>query len=432
MKLAVASSTTSLWAFRFVLWYLCILLVQPQNRFPVLWPFRIALVSMLVAMVLHLISSSQEGRPLIRFGPASVTALILMFFAFVSNQFGAFQYGTGWNANIDIIVKNSICLILIEAMATTVERVWAVFATMLVATLWWIKGGLRLSSAGATYAGDRLMGPAVSLIENPNGFAFMMALMIPIYLYFYQNSHIKWLRWGFLGCALSAIYITLQTGSRTGFLCLVAAGVFLLPKYGAKYKTTLIGIGIAVFLISGTIGAMNMERYKTIGSSIANFFSGDIEDKNPAEMTQDEQSAWERKMKNKHSWRLILEYPVFGVGVNKDDSKIPERLHFATGQVHNDWLYIGVQLGFIGMGLYASFMACVFVFSARIQRETKKTWPALSDLGWTIKLMGVVFVVGGFFSPIGWNPLFMATAGAASALWLNYQNQSWNRATERV
>jgi len=161
---------------------------------------------MAVAVILHVVSANQEGRPLVRFGPATVTALLLMFFSFVSNQFGIFQDYTGWNSNIDIIFKNSICLILIEAMATTVERVWAVFGTIMLATLWWIKGGLRLSAAGAMYAGDRLMGPAVSLIENPNGFAFMMTLMIPIYLYFYQNSEIKVLKWGALFCAISAVF----------------------------------------------------------------------------------------------------------------------------------------------------------------------------------------------------------------------------------
>jgi O-antigen ligase len=275
------------------------------------------------------------------------------------------------------------------------------------------------------------MGPAVSLIENPNGFAFMMALMIPIYLYFFQNAKNKWLRWVFLAFALSAIFITLRTGSRTGLLCLIAAGVFLLPKYGAKHKTALITIAAASFLFMGSIGAMNIERYKSIGHSISEFFGGDQEEaKDPAQMTDDEHSAYERKMKNRHSWALIKQYPL-GVGVHKNDELMPDEFGFARGQVHNDWLYIGVQMGFIGMMIYAALMGCIFYFSIHIQRAAQSTWPALSDLGWTTKMMGVVFVVGGFFSPIGWNPLFMATAGATSALWLNYQNKSWNKETEK-
>lgn len=55
---------------------------------------------------------------------------------------------------------------------------------MMMATLWWIKGGVRLSMSGATYAGDRLLGPASSLVENPNAFAYMMCVFIPLYLFF--------------------------------------------------------------------------------------------------------------------------------------------------------------------------------------------------------------------------------------------------------
>lgn len=422
----------SLWAFRFVLFYLTILLVQPQNRFPFMWGWRLALISMVLAMVLHAVSSSQEGKPVIRFGPATITALIVLFFAFVSNSFGAFQMGSGWNPHLDIIFKNCVCLILIEAMATTVERVWAVLGTILLGTLWWIKGGLRLASAGATYSGDRLWSPTVSLIDNPNGFAFMMSIMIPIYLYFYQNAKNRWLRYGFLFCALSGVYIVLQTGSRTGMLCLIAGGVFLLPKYGARYKSTLIGIGFAAFIFMGTVGAMNMERYKTIGESIKSFLDSDYLEKDPAEMNQDEQSAWERKMKNRHSWQLILRYPVFGVGLNKNDGMIPEEFEYARGQVHNEWLYIGVQMGLIGMLLYGALYLTILIPGVRIQQAAKHTWPALSDLGWTLKLILGVYFVGGFFSPVGWNPVFLALAGASSALWLNFQNQSWNRATEKT
>ncbi|HMO04535.1 MAG TPA: O-antigen ligase family protein [Kiritimatiellia bacterium] len=422
----------SLWAFRFVLFYICVMMVQPQNRFMFLHPFRIALVSITIAALLHIVSAAQENRPIIRFGPATITALCLIVFAFLSLHFGVMQTNNAWNSDIDIIVKNAICLILVEAMAFTVERVWAVQATMMLCTLWWIKGGIRLAGAGATYAGDRIMGPAVSLVENPNGFAYLLTLMIPLYLYFYQKSTNKYLRWAFLAGALASVYIVLQTGSRTGLLALIAVGAFLLPKYGKQHKMTLIIGAAAVFIFTTSIGALNMERYKTIMTSIHAFFEGGYEEKDPSLMNQDEQSAWERKMKNRHSWLLIKEYPVFGVGLQPDQGLVGQKYQYAMGQVHNEWLYVGVQMGFIGMGMYASFMLCIWIYGWRVQRLMRDSWPALSDLGWTIKMQGVVFLVGGFFSPIGWNPLFLIVAACASALWANIQQQSWNAATVRT
>jgi hypothetical protein len=427
----------SLWAFRFVLFYLTILVVQPQNRFPFLWGFRLALIAMVIAMVLHVISATQEGKPLIRFGPATITALLVLVFAFISQHFGTFQRTSGWNPDIDIIFKNCVVLILIEAMATTVERVWAVLGAILLGTLWWIKGGLRLSSAGITSQGDRLWSPTVSLIDNPNSFAFMMALMIPIYLYFFQNEKNKWIRYGYLFCALSAVYIALETGSRTGMLCLVGCGLFLIPKYGIHYKKQLGLMAVALFFVAGSVSALNVERYKTIGESIRNFIGGGadgvrLEDMDPSQMTQNQQSAWERKMKNKHAWGLLKQHFLFGVGVHKNDGMIPDEFGFARGQVHNEWLYIGLQMGIIGIVLYSSLQFTIFFAGFKIQREAKHTWPQLADLGWTLKLMIGVYLIGGFFSPVGWNPILLAIAGASSALWVNYQNQSWNRATEKT
>ena len=41
----------SLWSFRFLLWYVCVLLVQPQNRFTFLWPLHIADISFILAII---------------------------------------------------------------------------------------------------------------------------------------------------------------------------------------------------------------------------------------------------------------------------------------------------------------------------------------------------------------------------------------------
>lgn len=415
----------SLWAFRFLLWYICVLCVQPQNRFYFLHPFHIADICAMLALLLHFISASSEGRPIIRMGPATVSAIALMVFSFLSLQVGYYQTDHSWNSDIDLIFKNCLVLILVEAMSFTVERVWAVQTTIFFATLWWIKGGLRLASAGATYSGDRIMGPAVSMIENPNGFAYLLTVMIPLYLYFYQKAPNRYIRWGCLGIALAAVYIVLQTGSRTGLLSLVAVGVFLLPKYGAKHKKTIILVAAAVFVFSSSLGALNVQRFKSIPQSIMAFVSGAQEDANIDSMNQDEQSAWERKMKNKHTWNLILTYPAFGVGVAANDELVMREFPHAGGQVHNEILYAGKQMGIIGMAIYLAFMFTIFSRGRYAQMATAGWWPAASDLGWTFKMQFIVFVVGGFFSPIPWNPIYLIIAGSVSALATNLMEKAY-------
>ena len=415
----------STWAFRFLLFYIVILCVQPQNRFTFLHPLRIANLAFIISVLLHFMSLKETNRPFIRLGPATITALFLIIFSFISLYSGSMQTSSAWNANIDLIVKNSLCLIMVEAMATSVQRVWAVQATLFFSVLWWIKGGLRLAAAGATYQGDRLMGPSVSMIENPNGFAYLLTMMIPCFLYFFQQAKNKYIRWGCLASALAAVYIVLQTGSRTGLVALFAVGFFLLPKYGRKYKKQLVMSSVVIFFISTSLGTMNVERFKTIPVQFKMFFSNDQEEKDPSQMTMDEQSAWERKMKNKHTLALISENLFFGVGINSDDALVAERYEFAAGQVHNEILYAGRQMGLVGIGLYFSLLFTLLYSGLRSQWAMKDIWPAASDLGWTLKMQGVVILTGGFFSPIPWNPLSLILVGSASALWMNIQQKSY-------
>ena len=405
----------SLWAFRFLLWYICILLVQPQNRFPFLWPLRIANLSFLIATGLHVMGCLESRRPLLRIGPGTALALALLFFATLSQHFGAYQVSPAWNPWLDIIVKNSLLLIMVEAMATSVERVWAVQMTSLFCTLWWVKGGLRLSAMGATYSGDRLMGAAVSLIENPNGFAYMMCVFLPLYLYAYQQAPKKWQKWFFLACGLMAVYIVFQTGSRTGLVILIVMGAFLLPHYGRKHLRALAIIVVALAFIFPLTGEQNIERFRTIPQSIRSFLGGEYEEEETGFLSQDEQSARDRSLKNKHAWGLIQQNLLFGIGVNPDETKIPEQYEHAGGQVHCEILMAGRQMGVIGMSLYAGFIGVIFIGGDWVRRHSRN-WPAVRDLGWTYEVQAVAFAVGGFFSPSPWNPVMMMLAGSVSAL----------------
>ena len=404
----------SLWAFRFILWYVCILLVQPQNRFLFLWPLRMAYVSFLIGAGLHIFSCLEKGAPLLRMGPATVLALLLLMFAGVSQQVGVFQVSSAWNPWLDIIVKNSLLLIMVEVMCTSVERVWAVQMTALICTLWWVKAGIQLIRAGATTSGDRLMGAAVSLIENPNGFAYMMCVFLPLYLYAYQQATKKWMKLAFLVCALYSVFIVFETGSRTGLITLIAVGAFLLPHYGRNQIKSLLLIAIAIAFIYPQTSPGNKKRFQTIPQSMFSFL-GIGEEKPKGFLNQDEQSADERKRKNIDTWALIKEYPAFGVGVNPNDGLIPEKFAMAKGQVHCEILAAGKQMGFIGMGLYVGFLCTIF-FSGLWVRRHAKHWPAVQDLGWTFQVQAIAIAIGGYFCPGPWHPPMMMFAGSASAL----------------
>jgi len=413
----------SLWAFRFLLWYICVLMVQPQNRFPILWPLHIANLSFIVAAVLHVLACLKEERPILRLGPATKMGLALMFFTLLANYGSPYQAYHAWNPWVDIVFKNTLLMIAVEAMCTTARHVWAVQMTCLVSTLWWVKSGLRLSAAGATYSGDRLMGAAVSMIENPNSFAYMMCLFLPLYLYAFEGTRRKWVRWGFALCAIGAVYIVFETGSRTGLVTLVAFALFAVPRYRHLRWRNVLLAAVAVALVFPLTGERNKERFKTIPESIAAFFGKEKAWEGP--LNQDQQSADERQAKNRDTWKLIKTYPLFGVGfVPREEILAPYPM--SKGQVHCELLMVGKQMGLIGMGLFLGMLSMMFVLGLRIQKMYSRE-PDIAVLGWVFCMQSLLILVGGSFCPLPWHPPMMVAAGSVSALFTLAPNRPETR-----
>lgn len=413
---AQESGFLSLAAFRMLLVYVVVMFVQPQNRFTFLWPLHIADLSFAAAVGLHILACVQERRPFIRFGPATVVSVLLLVFAMLSQCIGEYQKSSDWNPYIDVIVKNATLCILLEAMLTSVRHVMAAQLVVLVSTLWWLKAGVRLAQAGATYSGDRLMGAAVGMIENPNSFAYFLCVFLPVYLWMSRHCRRRWERWAFLAGALADMYIIFKTGSRTGLLTLCVLGIFLIWHYGRHNLKGLVLLAIAVALLLPMSGERNIQRFKTIPRSVTTFLGFSSAREHAGPMDQDAQSADERARKNKHTWGLIKDHLLFGVGVYPDESRFANRWPMARGQVHCEILMAGKQMGLVGMGLCAAYWGIMLIGGGIIRWRERNRWPALADMGWCIQLQGLCIAVGGSFCPLPWHPPMMILAASVSAL----------------
>ena len=406
----------SLWAFRALLFYLVIAYVQPQNRFVFLWPLHIADLSFAATVGLHGIACLRNGKPFVRFGPATILSFLLLFFAFLSQYTGRFQISSAWNPYIDIITKNAILVILLEAMLDTPKRVWATQMVILVATLWWMKSGLSLVHSGAVYgSGGRFSGGSISLIENPNGFAYMLCVYLPLYLYVFECAKKKWEAMTGLALAFADVFLILKTGSRTGLVTLVPLGSFILFRLGRTHQEGLIASLVAIAVLFPLTGEQNMARFRTIPVQIRHFLGNEAVTNEPIRpMTQDEQSADERKAKNRDTWALIKKYPLFGVGVCPADAAFRE-FPMADGQVHCETLMAGRQMGLVGIFLHWGFILTLLI-GGGIVRYRAGDWTAAANLGRVFQLQAVAISVGGSFCPLPWGLPTLAAAACASAL----------------
>ncbi|MBP5787151.1 MAG: O-antigen ligase family protein [Kiritimatiellae bacterium] len=403
----------STWAFRCLLWYVCIMFMAPQNRFPVLWPLHIADLSFGGAMLLHVLSCLRTHQPMIRPGGATGLGIAVMGWAAVANTIGPFQSGWVWNTEIEIIYKNIGLLILMESMCDTRQRCWSAMMTMLFCSIYWLKAGIRLASAGATYSGDRLMGAAIGMIDNPNGMAYMLSLMLPLYLYVFQAAKGKNERLLFLAGVVANLFVVLKTGSRTGLVTLLVMLIWILKKNVRHHPLGLVGAGMACCFLLPLTGEQNVQRFKTIPQSAMSFLGFHVE-RHEGPLSQDEQSAEERSAKNRDTWKLIKAYPLSGVGMHPNQRYL-SRYPMAGGQVHCEILMAGKQMGFPGMLLYLAVLTQIWL-CGRMIRLRYAGWPGISDLGWTYQLQAIGILVGGSFCPGAWHVPMMIMAATASSL----------------
>ena len=409
------------WSFRFVLWYILVLLTQPHFRFPFLIPFHLGDIAIAGGVGFHIIHCMENSRPFFFFGPATKLATLLMLVALMSHYFNPNQIDTTWNVDIDGLVKVCVVVILLEAQSDTIYRSVAILGTTVVGTLWWIKGGVRLASAGMTWgSGDRLMGANVSIIKNPNDFAYLMVFMIPAYFYFFRISKNIYLRLVFLGCMGGASYIALETGSRTGFLALATALILIIPIMWIHYKTTLIGSVVVGVLLFGLISVGNIDRFKSIKESVLVIFKqqeGYSEDVSQV----DAESAESRVIKARAVWSVILDYPFMGVGTNPRP-RLFEGRENAGGMVHNEILMAGRHMGFPGMIIYLVAILMPIVLGLRIHRMAKDYWPEIAALGLTVATQSCVVIVGGMFSPSLFHFPHMLTLTVAAGTYVHLKN----------
>ena len=165
----------------------------------------------------------------------------------------------------------------------------------------------------------------------------------------------------------------------------------------------------------------NIERFKTIGPTYRMFFLGEYEG-DRSELTPDELSAMMRAWKNRDTWRLIKDYPLFGVGFNPNPQLVAEEYGWAGGRTHSELLAAGKQMGFLGMGLYLTFHFIMFLFGIKTAISSRNIWPAVSSMGWTFMLLAPALLVGGYFGTNPWNIYPMIMAASASALWASWKD----------
>jgi O-antigen ligase len=369
-----------------------------HQLFPMLEVVRPALLSGLLAIVWYLADRHPERRASLVWTATTKWMIALLTWAVLCMPW-ALVIGDGLDLIFGSLIKIVVMSVVIAATIRTIQdadRLAAVY--LLAATAYAAVVLCRFDiGAGEEWRLGRLY------YYDANDFATFAVTAMPLGLYFVQRGHRRRAR--LLAVAslvvLSAAFV--HSGSRGGFLALVAMGGFIALRYTAVSVRvrvcTLIVVGLVV------LGTASHKFWQQMGTIVSDTDYNHTEESGRIQI-------WRRGV------GYMLDHPVFGVGPANFSvaegmlSPFAERQQFGMGvrwnAPHNSFVQVGAELGVPGLILFVGMIASAFVALRRSGRGNGERGgpdqvPRELTQALTASLIG--YVVGAFFLSLAYAEL---------------------------
>ena len=351
---------------------------RPEDWIPGLRYIPLAKITSLLAFF-ALITSVGNTKRRLRDLPFEGRVLIILVCLLIPASLFSPVWRGGALANSLTFAKVAVAWVLTFLAVTNLERLRRIIfiqtaSVAVVAIVSIVKG----------HNAPRLEGVLQGIYTNPNDLAFAIVLSLPFALMFLLQSRGLMRKMAWLFSLLMMAVALFLTGSRGGFIQLIAAGAVCLWYFGVRGKrpqlviaTLLVG---AVLLVSA--GGKIKSRFFAISGEINSGL---------------DQSAYgsyqERRALLVDSVKGMLRYPILGIGVNNFTNYSGR-----WREVHNSYLQIGVEGGVFALALYLMFFWRGFA-NLRLLRKRRDLDPDVILLVGALHSSLVGFVVGAMFGP---------------------------------
>ena len=409
-------------SFRLAFWALgaftLIMILAPQNYFPVLKPLHIALVSGTLASAAYLMSRFAGTALPVRHSPAMMYAVFLFLWAVLLVPFSVWPGGS-FGEIFDVFIKALIIFWLLGRVVNSVQRLSTVawmlslmsIPLSLSAVLAFLQGGM--GNVELTHGWERITGYQAGLTGNPNDLALMINLTLPLTVGLMLSVRRRVAGVLLALVALLDVIAVVLTYSRGGFITLmVIVGSYLVCLTG-RARIGLVMIVIAIGLVA--VPMIPSGYWSRIGTIT------DIQ----ADRTDSAQQRWGDMIDATH---LIAAHPVIGVGAGMDFLALNAVRGKTWVHVHNIYLEYAVDLGIPGLLLFLLLYYRVLKSASKARRLAAgrvehATFYRLSEGIW---IALIAFGVSALFHPVAYEFYFYYFAGlavAAGAIAENSANQ---------
>jgi O-antigen ligase len=349
--------------------YILIAVGRVHQLFPALEAMRPAILTGLFAIGLYVLDRDATRRlGLIWVLPTK--CVVALFTWMVLSVPGSLWPGNSFSLVFDNFVKTALMYMVVAGAVRDVrdvERLAAAYLAGATAYAGVVLSRFELGSGDAWRLGHLYY-------YDANDFATLVVSALPLGLYFAYAARRLLTRMLALLALLVLTVVFVHTGSRGGFLALVAVSGFVL----LRYKAIATGWRISAFvLVALLLMATASEQYwRQMGTIFSDA------DYNHTEETGRLQ-IWRRGV------GYMLQYPVLGVGPGNFQtaegrlSPLAVRQEFGRGvrwnAAHSSVIQVGAELGVVGLLLFLTLIASTFGALRRVGWAARAEGPTLRD-----------------------------------------------------
>jgi putative inorganic carbon (HCO3(-)) transporter len=388
-------------AFWALMGFTFILLLAPQERFPVLAPFRIAMVAALLAIATHVLSRVSRGLPIIAFTASTRLVLCLVGWAVIT---APFSYWPGGSVTflLENFSKTVIVFILLANVIDSRTRLKRItWGLVLMGIPLAVTTVVNFMSGNSMQTGDRVVGYSAGLTANPNDMALMLNLILPLCIALLLASRRTGIRILLALIACLLVIAIVATFSRAGFLTLMVTGLSYCWLYRKRAGRAWIPVIVVLGLLAlPFIPSGYLERISTIVN---------IEDDST-------HSAETRLADMKAAARLAMANPLAGAGIDMNVLALNETRGETWTAVHNVYLQYLVELGLPGLGLFLLlYFTCLRATGIVLLTLKADRSGELFHIAEGLRVSLIAFAVAALFHPVAYHFYFYFIAGLAIA-----------------
>ena len=332
-------------------------------------------------------AASKQRRPL-PINSVTVVQMLLLFWMGVTSIFAL--------NSTDVVLERVIFFGKIQLMLFVtmmlvrgrkdIERlIWVVTFSI---GFYGIKGGVWTVLSGG---GNRVYGPTGTMLEENNGLAVALVMVLPFMAYLYQVSTHKLMRWALMACMVFTGFSILGSQSRGAFLALT----FMVALLGFKSRYPVRATVVLACLVLVAVAFMP-DTWKSRMESVQTY--------------QEDSSAMSRLYTWQTLWNLAIDRPIIGAGFRTDSAAIFAKYAPFDGSniFENEGIFVAHSIyfqalgehGFPGLLLFLLLGIVAWRKAGKLARLTKNdpefgTWVPLLMPMTQVSLIG--FAVGGAF-----------------------------------